>query len=96
MPCLAHVMNIAVQAMLGKDGINAPAMKDSVIMHLNDVEDDAISRTGLIQEEEEQESQDDDPSSEQFPSRNAVAKLRKGIVKIRYALLISADRVVFN
>jgi len=65
-PCLGHVINLAVQEILGPSGLNAwaPENNDIYDMANEDEEDTAVEVT--------------------VSPQTALAKLRKGIVKIRY------------
>lgn len=91
-------MNIAVQAMLGSDGINAPAAKQQFMMGLDDAEMEEMDRTGLAQEDNDGEDgiQDADEAEQIINNtyRNPVVKLRKGITKIRYKKLLF--KILFN
>lgn len=71
-------MNLAVQSMLGKEGIKAAAPKESMQL---DVDDDCtgFSRTCLAQN-------DMDPEEDEITNiitRNPLSKLRNGIAKVR-------------
>lgn len=85
-PCLAHVINLAVQAMLGKDGLGAEAPSDAEFMDIEDDDDaEGFVRTSIAKEEDEEDT--DQPMDDNSTTRLALQKLRKGIIKIRYALL---------
>ena len=68
MPCLAHVLNLAVQAILGKDGLAAQAPADAESLDVDDdhiePEGDQLMRVGLADGEEEEEESDLESSDE--------------------------------
>ena len=86
-PCLAHVINLAVQAMLGKHGLEAEAPSDVESMDVEDDDDaEGLTRVSIVEEEEEEvegeEATVTGKADEKF-TKHALQKLRKGIVKIR-------------
>ncbi|KAF9922419.1 hypothetical protein BGZ67_010560 [Mortierella alpina] len=56
-PCLAHVLNLAVQAILGKGGLGAQAPADAESMDAEDENDDSegLIRTSIVVEDESDE-----------------------------------------
>lgn len=80
---MAHVINLAVQEMLGKKGLKAEAPNEVVPY---DADDDAqeFVNSGLIQEENVQGDMSDELGDADKNPVNPLIKLRKGIVKIRY------------
>lgn len=80
-PCVAHVMNLAIQAMLGRDGIQAPAPDDTITQQEDEMDEQDVYRTSLAQPEDEPEEE------ESSTTKNPVIKLRRGINKIRYRVL---------
>jgi len=93
-PCLAHVLNLAVQAMLGKHGLGAEAPSDAESM---DIEDDdetegvvGFVRTSIMDGDDDADvgkaPQESTCTKDGALTKGALQKLRKGIVKIRYVL----------
>ena len=99
-PCLAHVINLAVQAMLGKNGLGAEAPKDVESLDVEDDDDtEGFIQTTIMEEEEEEEEEDDTSESleeDKVSTKYALQKLRKGIVKIRCVLLHSNSWASFD
>ncbi|KAF9305924.1 hypothetical protein BG003_001180, partial [Podila horticola] len=83
-PCLAHVINLAVQAMLGKNGLGAEAPKDAESLDVEDDDDtEGFIRTTIMEEEDEDEDDTSESLEEdKVSTKHALQKLRKGIVKI--------------
>lgn len=85
MPCLAHVLNLAVQAMLGKGGLEAQAPNTEEVESMDAEDDDdaeGFIRTSIVSDEEEDAAEV--PAVDNRPiTKNALRKLRTGIVKIR-------------
>ncbi|KAH7031997.1 hypothetical protein BKA57DRAFT_497559, partial [Linnemannia elongata] len=80
-PCLVHVINLAVQAMFGKDGLGAEAPSDAEFMDVEDDDDmDGSIRTSIVKEEEGEE--DAESVNNNSSTRLALLKLRKGIFSI--------------
>lgn len=72
--------------MLGKDGLGAEAPSDAEFMDIEDDDDaEGFVRTSIAMEEDEEDT--DQPIDDKSTTRLALQKLRKGIIKIRYALL---------
>lgn len=96
-PCLAHVLNLAVQAILGKDGLAAQAPADAESLDVDDdhvePEGDQLMRVSLADADEEESEPptvsnilrvEVDTADQSKMTQRALVKLRKGIVKIRY------------
>ncbi|KAG0270801.1 hypothetical protein BGZ97_011428, partial [Linnemannia gamsii] len=94
-PCLVHVINLAVQAMLGKGHLDSEAPKEAESMDVDDNDDsEGFVRTGIMDEEEEEEDEEEDTAltsaadaeaekvENNISTKHAFQKLRKGIVKI--------------
>jgi hypothetical protein len=109
-PCLAHVINIAVQVMLSKGGLEAEGPKEAESMDTEEGDfTDGLLRTSIVYDETE-EADDTDPTSEtttevegNTSTKHALQKLRGGIIKIRYIYniydfkfdLLSFNRILF-
>jgi hypothetical protein len=99
--CVAHILNIAVQEMLGTKGLGAQA-PDAPLEPGNDEDgledltngdfgDDLEDNDGDGGDDTEDEEEDDEEQMAYGPSfiaihGNPIIKLRNGIAKIRYAL----------
>ncbi|KAG0311353.1 hypothetical protein BG000_006700, partial [Podila horticola] len=84
-PCLAHVMNLAVQAMLGKGGLGAEAPADAESMDIEDDDDaEGLTHISIAEEDDKDDEEDDSDKSvdNNASAKRALKKLRKGIVKI--------------
>ncbi|KAG0195448.1 hypothetical protein BGX28_001353, partial [Mortierella sp. GBA30] len=91
-PCLAHVLNLAVQAILGKDGLGAEAPTDAESL---DIDNDNDESEGLIRATIAEDEHGEgfapgetvasivDATVVNLDNKRALQKLRKGIVKIR-------------
>jgi hypothetical protein len=78
-PCLAHVINLAVQAMLGKGGLEADAPKDARSMDVEDDDDsEGFLRTSIAEEEEEENEEEDE--EENALTNTATAALEAAMV----------------
>lgn len=98
-PCLAHVINLAVQAMLGKGGLEAEAPSGAESMDVEDDDDfEWFTRTSIVEDEYEEGTSTASTETviaaaaavekvNNTSTKRALQKLRKGIVKIRYALV---------
>lgn len=85
-PCLAHVINLTVQAMLGKGGLGAepPANAESMDTEVDDDTDGLLcSPISDINVDNSGKSVADTASM-----KIALKKLRMGIVKIRYSSML--------
>lgn len=85
-PCLAHVINLAVQEILGKRGLKAEAPKEAALF---DAEDDIqyLINSGLTPNAGAPQEEDDVEPDEALDDQadvNPLHKLRRGIKKIRY------------
>jgi hypothetical protein len=101
-PCLAHVLNLAVQAILGKDGLGAEAPADAESLDIEDGdESDGLVRATIAEDGDGDGELKEGFAGETLDSildatvvsldnntstKRALQKLRKGIVKIRYTL----------
>jgi hypothetical protein len=80
-PCLAHVINLACQSLLGKGGISSEAPQEAESMDVEDDDDaEGFIRISIGDEEFDDACESDDNET---PTKRALDKLRKGIVKIR-------------
>jgi hypothetical protein len=80
--------------MLGKGGLEAEAPCDAEAMDVEDDDDaEGFVRTSIM---EEDEGSDSEPVNDNTSAKRALQKLRKGIVKIRYAALHTNDRVLID
>ncbi|KAG0313688.1 hypothetical protein BG000_005764, partial [Podila horticola] len=94
-PCLAHVINLAVQAMLGKGGLEAEAPSDAESMDVEDDDDfEWFTRTSIVEDEYEEGTATASTETviaaaaavekvDNTSTKRALQKLRKVIVKIR-------------
>jgi hypothetical protein len=99
-PCLAHVLNLAVQAIFGKDGLGAEAPADAESLDIEDGdESDGLVRATIAEDGDGElregfagETVDSILDAtvvsldNNTSTKRALQKLRKGIVKIRYTL----------
>ncbi|KAG0195206.1 hypothetical protein BGX33_003958, partial [Mortierella sp. NVP41] len=82
-PCLAHVINLAVQALLGKGGLGAVAPSDAESMDVEDDDDtEGFVRTSIVGKEEKDNNSTDESMNDSTYTKRALQKLRKSIVKI--------------
>jgi len=98
-PCLAHVLNIAVQAILGKHGLGASAEADVDALDIEDDDDnEGLVHSSIAEDDSDQDSSDDEPENAaddndglagDTNTKCALEKLRKGIAKIRYVPMSS-------
>ncbi|KAG0007444.1 hypothetical protein BGZ81_004866, partial [Podila clonocystis] len=78
--CIGHVINLAVQEFLGKNGLHSQASKEPIINNVNDGTDDLFR----IEFDDDNEGESDDDilaQGEEVPSvrtPNALEKLRTG------------------
>lgn len=89
---LTHVINLAVQAKLGKGSLEAEAQKDAEYMDVEDDDDSAgFIRTSIAEEEDvvriaptttTTPATDADIVDNNTSTKHALQKSRKGIVKI--------------
>lgn len=94
MPCLAHVINLAVQALLGNGGIASEAPQEVESMDVEDDDDaEGFIRTSIGKEEPDGACESE---NNETPTKRALDKLRKGIVKIRYVPVYLNRQIFFD
>lgn len=97
MPCLAHVLNLAVQALLGKDGLGARAPADAESL---DVEDEVDEEEGLIRtsicvdaDDSDEDEEPDLPETVEAVANSAVEhvdiarRTQRALIKLRKGIV---------
>ena len=74
-PCMGHIINLAVQAMLGPKGLNEPAPAEENTLDESDTSDEEDAEVSM------------ESTQAKVTARRTLSKLRSGIVKFRYAAL---------
>jgi hypothetical protein len=91
-PCLGHIINLSVQALLGKDGIQAAAPDDQNDDPDNpdDQNDDPDNPDATANDTNEPDATAnvvDQPDATANNLVHPLKRIRKGIVKIRYSTI---------